>query len=66
MTIEELIKDLHDKAKLLPNGLKTPLFKIEVDNVVTSSGIIYPTTMPPDIHFYRDINGDVSLVFHGC
>lgn len=66
MTIENLIKDLRSKAKLLPNGLKTPLSKIEVDNVVNSSGIIYPTTMKPDIHFYKNIEEDISLVIHGC
>lgn len=65
MTIEELLKHLGKKAKLLPMGLKTPLNEIEVDNVVYSNGKIYPNKFKPDINFYKDIEGNIGLVFIG-
>ena len=65
LTIEDLIKVLKDEGKKMPMGLKTPIFEIEVDNLHNSGHSIYPGKFNPDIRFYRDSLGDITLTFHG-
>lgn len=66
MIIEELINELHKKARKLPLGVKTPIFEIKVDNVLNSGHSIYPGwKVDPYIYFYTDSEGDVTLIFQG-
>lgn len=66
LTIEELLKTLGGQAKKLPLGLKTPISEIWVDNLHTSGPRIYPGKFKPDIGFYRDKQGNITLSFMGC
>lgn len=65
LTIEDLIKVLKDEGKKMPMGLKTPIFAIEVDNLRNSGHTIYPDKSEPEIYFYKDSLGDITLHLHG-
>lgn len=65
MTIEELIEILKAEGKKLSKGLKTKIFAIEVENLRNSGHSIYPSKSEPEIYFYKDSLGDITLHLEG-
>jgi hypothetical protein len=65
MTIEDLIEILKAGGKKMPKGLKTSIFAIEVNNLRNAGHSICPEKSEPEIYFYKDSLGDITLHLRG-